>query len=352
MIHNHQLVCFAYTVGTVYNQSFSQPFIPPLNSIYLPILTVPTYLYTINIASLIIIIMPLIFMDLPLEIRLQIYTYVLVSPTGFIKIPSRGSNYAQREWELAAYSPQCVYGCSPFIARSLCWVNKKIFEESYEIIWAQNTFQSYGGGDLGKLRDMKPSVFQKLQHISLSFHVLEKQSPTSTGNSSLDFILKLSKAQALKSITLVKSPQMDRNMNVISNWKTDLRMGKMDTFTPLHEWYLWHIVQTWQDISSLGFFDHIPERRIRVYSLENSCPDAALHPTIENRPFDKYREQWKEKLHPSGFWEILTGEPLGADLWLDDTLCYKNGAAVQPLLTQEEPLEKILSGLEISPEGI
>ena len=107
---------------------------------------------TFNLNTNTAIIMPLNFLDMPLEIRLHIYTYLLVSPTGFVKIGGGPYNPARRQdvkydgvrpWELIHFNPRCeCTRCTPSVSidRSICQVSKNISEACHDILWGQHTF--------------------------------------------------------------------------------------------------------------------------------------------------------------------------------------------------------------------
>lgn len=281
--------------------------------------------------------MSLSLLRLPLEIRIQIYTHLLVSSTGFVRVtPSPPFDLDQDEdvkrvWTLVPYEPQCI-GCAIFteapaaIDTSICKVSKQIWSECHDVLWAQNTVIFANDGCLSLLNRLSRGLTGNIQHLCFSCCI----SRDDINLIPFDLLRDWSRRHSLKSFTILASTQLNFSFRTILSRRAE---SSLLAVRPVKE-YIAVNLNILRHVSEKQYFNHIPERRIQVYSGErNPCPQVDF-------------DYCKKTLNPNDYLRQLS-EAFDGELWVDDFLCYKAGVMVKMPFPEDRGLEGSLPNLRI-----
>jgi hypothetical protein len=225
-------------------------------------------------------------LDLPREIREQIYIYTLSSPTGIL-YPDRPPNTANRFAFQIFESPYCdSYNLT--LSLSLLQTCKQINAEAKDVIYKHNAFAVQNFDEL-------PQLSRHVKHISLSIGLEYREDLENTAEA-LDV---LSRRENLTTLTLF----------------TCKGFCEMNSLMEL----------TWGEVNP-----HAGEKVFDKYL------------TVLRNSWGKYDEQWaavKRKLFlqvesvntgPGDAKKVVEDmhDAFKGELWIDDRLCYKDGQEV------------------------
>lgn len=246
-------------------------------------------------------------LELPSEIRLQIYTYAFSSPTGYLCALPRHENYER--FTLAPFEPpNCIRG--GLIALPLLQTCRLINSEARDVVYEHNTWAiPYIGDLLWKFRELDAGLSHRVRHIWLKVDFTHRPGLRDTAKS-LDVLSRwVQQAGNLQTVTLNAVAGTEEMMEVI-----DLRTfgeplySAMGRFNPragekLFDEYLRVLRDSWaEDHSRWAGVKRKLELRVE-YVRQGYIGDP--------------REMVKE-MH-----DAFKGE-----LWIDGKLCYKDGEEV------------------------
>lgn len=152
-------------------------------------------------------------LELPSEIRQQIYTYAFSSPTGYLYALPRDGNYER--FTLAPFEPpDCI--CGGLIALPLLQTCKLINWEARDVVYEHNTWAiPYIGDLLWKFWELDAGLSHRVRHIWLKVDFTHRPGLRDTAKS-LDVLSRWAQqAGNLQTVTLNAVAGIEEMMNVI-----------------------------------------------------------------------------------------------------------------------------------------
>ena len=283
--------------------------------------------------------MTLHLLSLPLEIRCQIFSYLLVSPSRFVTtLPPGPWKFSILPWDMRQEITLESQTGLRNLDMSLLRVSKQLNSECRDILWGRNTvvytpFEVYRHTE-HVLQGLGPLVAAR--RVAMNIDMTIGRSDVKTVAGALKALGKWSKSGSLEEVTIIvvnerRKPFEERDPQI------EQRMVYKTSLERIIRFKTGNLMENLPGVPA----SEAPSQAKRCFEgqlsalrdARNDCLAHLKRKMIVNTNFGRLSAQGQQKylreafMDPNKLMKELN-EALGGELWIDGKLCFRNGEQV------------------------